>query len=219
MKKMDALFSDTGAQEVPNRVLIFSPSAANDLLNHKIGWGRHDFQRNRREQGGWMIGHHTRNQAGEIITTEVDYVLEAETSIREPGYIEWSALEDIRLQRAFFAIQQECAERDPAFAKGLELVGWWHTHPNRLPVFLSGTDMTTIREKFNQPGHYSVVLNPHTMIWRAFSGVHADEVHGLMMLSGATKKKPDKKKKQKKTNWNKKKRKTQANHLRRQHKR
>ena len=101
MKTMNVIASNTEENVVPNRILIFSPQTAAILLNEKIGWGRFDFPRNKTEQGGWMIGHHITNGQGEIIKSEVQYILEAETDVREPGYIEWSALEDIRLQRAF----------------------------------------------------------------------------------------------------------------------
>lgn len=208
MKTMNVIVSNTEENVVPNRILIFSPQTAAILLNEKIGWGRFDFPRNKTEQGGWMIGHHITNGQGEIIKSEVQYILEAETDVREPGYIEWSALEDIRLQRAFFTIQRSVAETDPEAAKHLELLGWWHTHPDRLHVFLSGTDRATIQSKFNKPGHYSVVLNPHQKIWRVFAGPDATEIHGFIPLPDATvTNKAVKDKKHNRGKWNKRKRK------------
>ena len=203
MKKTDTLISNTEASVVPNRVLFFSPDAANDLLNKVIGWGRFDYPDNKKEQGGWLIGSHTMNSCGEIIKSDVRYILQAETDIREPGYIEWSALEDIRLQRSFFQIRQNLAKTDPELSQRLELLGWWHTHPNKLHVFLSGTDRTTIADKFNKPGHYSVVLNPHRKTWRVFAGPEATEILGIMLLSEGQK--PDKEKKKGKGNWKKRK--------------
>lgn len=182
MKSVDIIMSNTESINVPNRVLVFSSQTAKTLLRDTIGWGRYDFPRSRKEQGGWLIGRHFSDDHGCIMKSEVLYILEAQTDVREPGYIEWSALEDIRLQRAFFEIRRTLAETDPDAAQNIELIGWWHTHPNRLSVFLSSTDQSTICTKFNKPGHYSVVLNPHRKIWRVFAGPDAVEIHGFMPL-------------------------------------
>ena len=207
MKSVDMIMSNTESINVPNRVLVLSPQTTKSLLRDTIGWGRCDFPRNRKEQGGWLIGRHFSDNQGRIMKSEVLYILEAQTDVREPGYIEWSALEDIRLQRAFFDIQSSVAKNDPEAAKSIEFIGWWHTHPNRLPVFLSSTDHSTIRIKFNKPEHYSVVLNPHRKIWRVFAGPDAVEIHGIMPLPmKAETKMRTKANKKHKGSWNKRKR-------------
>ena len=97
MKTMNVIASNTEENVVPNRILIFSPQTAAILLNEKIGWGRFDFPRNKTEQGGWMIGHHITNGQGEIIKSEVQYILEA---------VYWS--EDNRRLNQYQSLQSFC---------------------------------------------------------------------------------------------------------------
>lgn len=162
-------------------LLVYTPRAARRQLE-LIGWKRNDFPRNRREQGGLLIGRYARFDHGAPIQAEVTAVLEANAECRSPGYIEWSALEEIRMQREFYRMQDELAKTDPEGAEELTILGWWHTHPNDLPIFMSGTDMETQQLKYNKPEKYAVVLNPHRGIWRAFAGKTAEEVPALMLL-------------------------------------
>ena len=161
--------------------LVFTPEASAVLLR-AIGWGREDYPENRLEQGGRLVGRYIRDADGKFIQAEVTHVLVAEASCRLAGYIEWDGLEEIRLQRLFFEIQDQMREVDPAGAEALVLIGWWHTHPNGLSVFMSGTDMENQKIKCPTQDKYSVVLNPHRMEWRAYAGPDAVEVPAIMLL-------------------------------------
>ncbi len=50
-------------------------------------------------------------------------------------------------------------ERRAELEEGLEVVGWYHTHPG-LGVFLSGTDLKTHADFFGQPWQVAMVLDP-----------------------------------------------------------
>jgi len=163
------------------RLLTYTPAAARRQLEI-IGWLRNDFPKNRKEQGGWLIGRNLRDATGHPIQAEVTHVLEARAECRYPGYIEWSALEEIRLQQKFFDMKEKMAINDPKAAEELCVIGWWHTHPNSLPCFMSETDMETQRLKYFKPENYAVVLNPHRGIWRAFSGADSREVAAIMLV-------------------------------------
>lgn len=163
------------------RMLVYTPYAAKKQLE-LIGWRRDDFPENRKEQGGWLVGRYITDASGNPVQGEVTDVLEAKTECRFPGYIEWDAMEEIRLQQAFFRLQDKLADTDPAGAEQLRVLGWYHTHPNHLDVFLSSTDMETVRLKYYRPEQYSVVLNPHRGIFKAFAGANADEVPVIMLL-------------------------------------
>lgn len=162
-------------------LLVYTPYAAKRQMDI-VGWLRYDYPNNRNEQGGWLIGRYLRDAAGHPIQCEVLEVLQAKTECRYPGYIEWSALEEIRLQQEFFDMKEKMAITDPRAAEELSVIGWWHTHPNELPVFMSGTDMETQRLKYFKPEKYAVVLNPHKGIWRAFAGADAREVAAIMLV-------------------------------------
>lgn len=175
-----------GARWMSNtpRLLVYTPYAAKRQMD-MIGWLRDDFPDNRNEQGGLLIGRYVRDASGNPVQAEVIEVLQARTECRYPGYIEWSALEEIRMQQKFFEMQDTLAKTDPEAAQELHFIGWWHTHPNSLPVFMSGTDMETQRLKYFKPEKYAVVLNPHKGIWKAFAGKDAVEVASVMLLDGA----------------------------------
>lgn len=161
-------------------VLVFRPDAGRKLREF-IGWGRFDYPANCVEQGGWLIGRYVRDGLGRGVRAEVTAILPAESCVGTPTYLEWTALEDIRLQRAFFRMKDDLSAVDPQAGEALSVLGWFHTHPNQLPVFMSGTDMETQRLKFFRPEHFAVVLNPHRRIWKAFKGKEAAEVPAVML--------------------------------------
>jgi proteasome lid subunit RPN8/RPN11 len=64
-----------------------------------------------------------------------------------------------------------------------QIIGWYHTHPNELSVFMSGTDLRTQQTLFCEDWQYAIVLNPHRKIWRAFYGMYARECAGFMLTT------------------------------------
>ena len=58
-------------------------------------------------------------------------------------------------------------QRRPAQER-LELVGWFHTHPNSLDVFMSGTDRWTQSRLFSGERCIALVFNPHRKLWKCF---------------------------------------------------
>ena len=163
------------------RLLVVNSHASKELFD-TIGWLRDDYPENHCEQGGLLIGYEITDAEGNPIRAEVTGILVAKADIRSPGYIEWSGMEDIRLQRQFFEKKEKQAKIDPELAARLKILGWFHTHTFRTPVFMSETDMGTQRLKFSKPNQYSLVLNPHRGIFRVFAGCNAEEVPVIMLL-------------------------------------
>lgn len=164
-----SIMSNSGSLSNVQNLLIFTPEAT-QKLRKCIGWNRFDYPPNRIEMGGWLIGRYIHDENGLIVQAEVTDILHAECCEGTPTYLEWPAIEDIRLQREFFRMKDELYTTDHDAGEALARIGWWHTHPNGLPVFMSSTDMSTQHLKFFKPHDYSVVLNPHRMIWKAFVG-------------------------------------------------
>ena len=201
-----SVMSSGGSLSNVQNLLIFSAEAAHKL-RALIGWNRFDYPPNRNEMGGWLIGRYIRDDNGQIVQAEVTDILKAESCEGTPTYLEWPAIEDIRLQREFFRIKEELTLNHPEAGEALTRIGWWHTHPNSLPVFMSSTDMSTQHLKYFKPHDYSVVLNPHRLIWRAFVGKDAVEVPAIMLIDSYTPK-PKKTvslKAKHKSGWNKRK--------------
>ena len=57
-------------------------------------------------------------------------------------------------------------------ARSMKILGWYHSHPG-FSAFMSGTDVTTHREYFNQPYHISIVIDPlkrEYRVWQTTGG-------------------------------------------------
>lgn len=62
----------------------------------------------------------------------------------------------------------------------MRVIGWYHTHPNNLGVFMSGTDQRTQATFFSANWQFAIVLNPHRLQWKAFAGEQATECPGFV---------------------------------------
>ena len=160
--------------------LIFPRFAAKQMLD-TVGWGKVT-PNNKNEMGGKLIGYDVVDANGHPIQTLVVGVILADSHIRTTTYVEWSELETIRMNRKFYALQDAVEAINPEAAKRLRMIGWFHTHVFSVPVWMSDTDMITQRKYYKSPNQYSVILNPHTMIWKAFAGSEAVEVPAVMLL-------------------------------------
>lgn len=69
--------------------------------------------------------------------------------------------------------------------KELQVIGWYHTHPNGLDVYMSGTDRETQSRMFAQDWQFAIVLNPQKRRWRAFFGREARECRGYVIADEA----------------------------------
>ena len=150
-------------QNDDRRYLIIEKSAYTKLKS-ELEWGRKT-RRNCVEQGGILLGRAAfyNNE----IYCFVEDILLADTS-GNPVFVEFSDEMWADMQNRFDAINALTES-----GRKLVIVGWFHTHPNGLSVFMSGTDMQTQRLNFAQEWQVSLVMNPHTHKCRAFFGVNA----------------------------------------------
>jgi len=141
-------------------LLIFKSNSCEKLKGY-IGWG-HQTSANRVEQGGILLGSVCRYK-NEIFSFVEDCVL-ANTR-GSAAFVEFTP-------NMWSTMQQELdnlnAQKDKE--NQMAIIGWFHTHPNGLSVFMSGTDQDTQDKNFSQDWQVSVVLNPHKMKLRAFFG-------------------------------------------------
>ncbi len=158
-------------------LLRFSPGAAKAMKEY-FGIGRHDREDNRVEQGGWIVGFYESRYPRPVRAIVTDFI-PAPGCRGTPAYLHWPEEENIRLQREFFRIRDE--EVPEELRADFKRLGWVHSHPNGLGVFVSGTDLENILDHFNSPDQFSVILNPHTQVWKVFLGPEAKETAGLML--------------------------------------
>ena len=150
----------------------FSHPAWQAILSH-IGWGRRT-KANVSEQGGILVGRVYDGTPKGPVWAVVEHAIPAR---RGTG-------NDISLELGHAAWKDMIDELDrirDAGAANAQVVGWYHTHPNRLDVFMSDADRQTQRRMFSEPWHFALVLNPHRQIWRVYHGLAASECAGYLL--------------------------------------
>lgn len=148
--------------EINSPLLIISECAEREIKEY-ISWGTRT-SNNVYEQGGILIGKPF--LIDEKVISVAEHAIQADLSRSNESYLKmgtesWKKMLDV--------YDEEYR------AKGLYVVGWFHTHPNNLPVFMSNTDLKTQQAFFNQNWHFSMVLNPHKCLIACFNSGNADK--------------------------------------------
>lgn len=146
--ELHPFLSEVAPKKFTQSTLVIMPESADTITDH-ISWGKNTSD-NMYEQGGIIIGRVYRISK-DVIVGIAEAAIPAETNSANPAYLKmdtdaWSKMLDTYDER------YKC--------NGLLVVGWYHTHPNSLSVFMSSTDQATQRAFFNQDWHFAVVLNP-----------------------------------------------------------
>ena len=141
-------------------ILLYTLTARNEMFEF-IRWENLNARENRVEQGGLIAGYHYRiPETGEKISVAA-HVFPLYTANSNASYLDARAQDWSQAYQAMERMGRESG-------RPLEVIGWFHTHPNGLPTFMSGTDRETMRKNFNAVSNYALVLNPHTTSWKAF---------------------------------------------------
>ena len=149
-----------GFDKISRPLLVITEEAGRIIKEH-ISWGR-ETSRNVCEQGGLLIGSSFR--VNQCPVSLAESAIPAELTRSDAAYLEMGIDTWAKMLNIFDERYSE---------KGLRVIGWYHTHPNGLPVFMSGTDMRTQRTFFNRPWHFAAVLNPHRKLLACFHSAEA----------------------------------------------
>jgi proteasome lid subunit RPN8/RPN11 len=161
------IFNDkTANPRDDKRYYLLLTKNAVENIKKALEWG-HKTKNNRVEQGGVLIGR-VRQYKYETYSFVYDILLAGTSG--NPVFVEFT-------NSMWAAMQERLDDMNVNLPKNEQLfiIGWFHTHPNTLPVFMSGTDMTTQRLNFSQDWQASLVMNPHTGEMRSFFGQHATD--------------------------------------------
>lgn len=150
-----------------------TPTARKQIFKH-IGWGKRT-RSNHIEQGGILLGHTYVDSEKQLTYGVVEQAIAGKTS-GSAAYVEFSH----EIWKDMLGQADNLLKQHPD--SKLQIIGWYHTHPNELPVFMSGTDQNTQARLFNKDWHFAIVLNPHKQIWKAFWGQRATECEGRMII-------------------------------------
>lgn len=137
-----------------------------EKLKTALDWGRKTVK-NQVEQGGILLGNAGLYQG--IIYCFVENILLAKTN-GMPAFVEFTQEMWRDMQNELVILNEQRKQDDK-----LIILGWFHTHPNNLSVFMSGTDMETQRLNFPLDWQTSLVMNPHKNKYRVFFGKDAVE--------------------------------------------
>lgn len=148
-------------QEVRTPLLVFTENAERTIKKH-VSWGKKT-RENVNEQGGILIGRPFSLPDGGILGL-VEHAIPAVPSRASSAYLEMGTETWVRMLDIYDTQYKD---------KGLSVIGWYHTHPNSLPVFMSFTDMGTQRTFFYQDWHFSAVMNPHRHLLACFCSKYA----------------------------------------------
>lgn len=125
-----------------NNVQLFvAESAIHKLKSHLS-------QNTSKETGGILVGNVSVDSQKDIYSTEITGAIAAPTTIGNRSTFRFTP-------HCWLAILKEQKE----FYPQTQIVGWYHSHPN-FGVFLSGVDLETQQDCFNQPWHIAVVYDP-----------------------------------------------------------
>jgi|GEM_PF-6293340 len=152
--------------------LIITKRAARDILDH-VHWGEEP-REPLHEQGGILLGYAIEDIRAGVICGVVKRAVPGEPSRASSVYLELNHDAWWRM----YAIVDDLSKANSQ--RGLHIVGWYHTHPGSLGVFMSGTDLNTQRTVFRADWQFAVVMNPQRCIWRAYHGPHAEECLGFL---------------------------------------
>jgi len=142
------------------RYLILTDFAYNKM-NRMLSWGYKTSQ-NTVEQGGILLGK-VEQYKNEIYNIVEDVIL-ANTK-GSAMFVEFTSAMWADMQQELSDINKQRGNKEK-----FVIVGWFHTHPNNLPVFMSNTDINTQKLNFSQQWQASLVMNPHKKLRCVYFG-------------------------------------------------
>lgn len=190
-KKFEIVNSEPAERRLPDFVTIGELSAdfrssdtcrhhlylTNEAMSHiasHIGWGKMT-QHNCIEQGGILLGEAFRDPGSGITYGIVNAAIAGLSARGSSVHLEMSH----DTWREMLDSADRLLEESPH--KELHVIGWYHTHPNGLDVYMSGTDRETQRRMFGREWQFAIVMNPQKSQWRAFFGAAAEECRGFVV--------------------------------------
>lgn len=156
-----------------SHMLFITGEAMKQIFNH-VEWGKRTGH-NIVEQGGILLGQVFRDENKKLTYGIAEAAIAGSLAKGSSAYLNMTHETWKQMLDSVDDILNENPE------KNLQIIGWYHTHPNELSVFMSGTDQSTQRRLFSHDWQFAMVLNPHRQIWKAFHGMNADECRGFVI--------------------------------------
>jgi proteasome lid subunit RPN8/RPN11 len=169
-RRPDVVLESGSTRNAPY-VLVIEAPARRAIFEH-IGWNGVRAENNV-EQGGILLGEVIETPGGRFF----GIAKKALPGLGGRGSSTYLQLD----HSAWKAMYDQVDELTHLDGSGNQIIGWYHTHPRNLGVFMSGVDMNTQRTMFSRPWQFAVVLNPHRHLWKVFCGADAKECPGYFL--------------------------------------
>lgn len=157
--------------------VLFRQEAVEKLWD-TISWGEYTYE-NSREQGGILVGYFCKEEirCNVRVWVEVCDIIPCEKpEVSRHEYIKMST-ENWR---------QMYSDMDKQNVKNMTdyiLVGWYHTHPDRIKAVYSQMDYVTHTNQFTYSYSVGAVFNPHKKEWSVYYGPNCIQAEGFLLLN------------------------------------
>lgn len=178
-EKKYVLMCDNDSAAENDYQVIALPEASEVMLEY-IGWGI-KMPENRVEQGGFLVGRNCYDEEKKRNFCIVERVLPARGAVGSPGFLEMSHEDTKEMYRELDEINALYPEKEKK-----DVIGWFHTHPNSLDVFMSGTDRVTQGSLFSGERAIALVLNPHRKIWKCYRSQCCADTKAELLIGDQT---------------------------------
>ena len=162
-----------GQERMCENILYFLPDALKSLDKH-IGWGKKNPD-NQVEQGGILIGEVFYDEHRRKVIGIVQDIIAGESAPSDNMSLNMTT-------EVWNSMYRELDLKNRNSQKEMRIIGWYHTHPNNLDVYMSTVDIRTQKCFFRHEWQFAVVFNPHRKIWKVFSGERCMRCQGYFLL-------------------------------------
>lgn len=143
---------------------------AQEVIFNQLDWMA-DSPANRIEQGGLLVGEVYRDSSAHCSFGVVEAAIPATDTDGSATHL---AINHTSWKQMTDHIDREYPDK--------QIIGWYHTHPDQLDVYMSDEDLRTQQTMFPKDWQFAVILNPHKGIWRVFRGYDAKECQGYIVV-------------------------------------
>ena len=167
--------SDNFASAEPTHKLIIKHEAVReifDFIEWEIG------QRNdiRVEQGGILLGKRYYDCENNIHFVVVSKAITANDAIGSTGHLDIT-------HECWSKMHEKKDEYNARSGENAIIAGWFHTHPNALSCFMSGTDRYTQNLFFNDDNTYAIVINPQRHLLKAYRSKECFDTQAFLIVN------------------------------------
>jgi len=170
----DVRLSDNFASASTSYKLILKPLAVREIFNF-IEWSSGQRNDIRPEQGGILIGKRYYDSERGIHFAIVTKAITADTAIGTAGHLNIT-------KECWGEMHEKKDSYNIETGENAIIIGWFHTHPNMLSCFMSGTDRTTQNLFFDGINTYALVINPQRHLMKAFRSKDCYATQAFLMM-------------------------------------